>query len=179
MTATPLRLATVLIALALGGCTATVQADTPAVPAPAAVRSADPELPVSVLGVGESFGADLKGDGHATITVTAAEVSTLSTTALSAPAAGRVRLVVTVAILLDKAGDPITGGPENFRFRDAPGTIHKAQTGAFRPALPSVSLTTTGQRTSGKFFFDIPAGSAKGGYLQLMTGNLVHALWRL
>ncbi|MBB5868752.1 hypothetical protein F4553_002131 [Allocatelliglobosispora scoriae] len=172
MTASPPRFAAVLIALVLGGCTSTVQPDAPVALSPVTRQSADPEIPVSVLGVGDSFGADLRGDGHATITVT--EVS-----AVPAAAPGRVRLVVTVAILLDKAGDPITGGPENFRFRDAPGTVHKAQTGALRPALPSVSLTTTGQRSGGKLFFDIPAGSAKGGYLQLMTGNLVHALWKV
>ncbi|MEV0458983.1 hypothetical protein [Catellatospora methionotrophica] len=173
MTASPARLAAVFLTLAIGGCTPAVQPDASVTPKPVIRESAEVDIPVPMLGVGESFGADLRGDGHATITVTAAEVSTLSP--------DRVRLVVTVAILLDKAGDPITGGPENFRFLDTARAFYKAKTNTDMsgPALPSVPLTTTGQRSGGRFFFDLPATSARGGYLQLMTGNLVHAIWKI
>jgi hypothetical protein len=111
---------------------------------------------------------DLFGDGHATVTVLAAETSPGSP------------LVVTVTIKLDKLGKPLTCGPENFRFLDAADEMHDARTDASHaPVLGPVNLTTAGQQVSGKLLFDVTPEKAKGGHLQLMTGRLVHAVWKI
>ena len=36
-----------------------------------------------------------------------------------------------------------------------------------------------GQASHGTFFFDVPTGTASGGHVQLVTGNLVHAVWQI
>ncbi|GIH05772.1 hypothetical protein Rhe02_38390 [Rhizocola hellebori] len=151
-------------ALILGGCTAN--------PSPHAVTepSAAPAgPPIPVLAVGEAAPIDLLGDGHATITV------------LDAAIAAGQPLVVSVRITLDKAGKPIAGGPENFRFRDANQAMYEARTDAatFAPAFAQVNLTTAGQEAYGKMVFDVTPELARGGHVQLMTGRLVHAVWRL
>lgn len=153
-----------LVLLALAGCTA----ETKKAP------EAKPERPpLPVLKVGEPAAIDLLGDGRATVTVAAAELSKLDGTS--------DRLVVTIDILLNKAGKPITGGPENFRFRDKDSGMYQAQIDdkSFPPQLASISLTTTGQSAHGRLYFDVPAGNAEGGHIQLMTGALVHAVWTL
>src|SRR5688572_29731055 len=126
---------------------------------------AGPAIPS--LAVGAPTGIDLLGDGKATVTVMAAEMGS--------------PLVVTIKIRLDKAGKPVTGGPENFRFRDVKDAMHTARTdaAAFAPALPPVNLTTDGQEAFGKVVFDVAPEVAKGGHLQLMTGRLVHAVWKI
>lgn len=155
----------VAAALLLGGCSAT--AAPPAGP-PAAPPASEAAAPVPVLPVGSGMPIDLIGNGHATVTVVAAE------TAEGAP------LVVTVAIKLDKLGKPLAGGPENFRFLDATRQLHEARTDpAHAPALGPVNLTAAGQEVSGKVLFDVTPEQAKGGRLQLMTGRLVHAIWKL
>ena len=112
--------------------------------------------------------------------------STCSATARHDHGGGRASgggqpLVVTIKIKLDKAGKPIAGGPENFRFRDAKQAMHEARTdaAAFAPALAPVNLTTDGQEAFGKLLFDVAPELAKGGHLQLMTGRLVHAVWKI
>lgn len=129
--------------------------------------------PVPVLRVGQAAAIDLFGNGQADVTVTEAKVS--------APVDGRERLVVTIDIKLVRAGDPVTGGPENFRFRDNTKAIHEARTSEEKasPQLKSVNLAVTGQESHGRLFFDVPAGAAGGGYVQLMTGSLVHAIWQI
>jgi hypothetical protein len=152
-----------LTAFALSACTSTPPAAKPAPPDVAQTR-----LPVPVLKVGQPASIDLIGNGQATVTIATTELSKLDD--------GSDRLVVTVEILLNKAGKPITGGPENFRFRDKDAVLHKAQVDGAQP-LASVSFTTSGQTTQGRLYFDVPAGSAAGGHIQLMTGALVHAVW--
>jgi len=148
--------------LLLSGCAQ----ETPARPTTEQTR-----IPVPVLKVGQPAAIDLFGDGQATITVAAIELSKLDD--------GNDRLVVTIDMLLNKAGKPITGGPENFRFRDKGSVMHKARTDeqTLPPGLPSLNFTTTGQAAHGRLFFDVPTGSAAGGHIQLMTGALVHAVW--
>jgi len=161
-----LTVALVTAAGLLSGCGATEP------PAKSIARDSQPTAPpIPVLKVGDPAAIDLFGDGQATITVAATELSNLPD--------GKDRLVVTIDILLNKAGKPIAGGPENFRFRDAGKVMYKAQTSeqAFPPELPSVNFTTAGQKAHGRLFFDVPAGSAAGGHIQLMTGALVHAVW--
>jgi len=152
----------IVAALVLGGCAA----NTPQTVEPAASQAGPP---IPILAVGAPMGLDLLGDGKATITLLAADM-----------AAGSP-LVVTIKIRLDKAGKPITGGPENFRFRDAKDAMYTARTdaAAFAPALPPVNLTTQGQEAFGKVVFDVTPELAKGGHLQLMTGRLVHAVWKI
>ena len=139
-------------------------------PAPPS-KNEETRIPVPVLKVGQPAAIDLFGDGQATITVAAIELSKLDD--------GNDRLVVTIDMLLNKAGKPITGGPENFRFRDKGSVMHKARTDeqTLPPGLPSLNFTTTGQAAHGRLFFDVPTGSAAGGHIQLMTGALVHAVW--
>ncbi len=159
MKATRLILAATVI---LGGCTAT------AAPPTAEPAQSQAMPPIPVLAVGTAMPIDLLGDGHATVTVVTAE------------AAAGSPLVVTVKITLDKVGKPLTGGPENFRFRDAGEQIHPARTdAAYGPALPPVNLTAAGQEVTGKVLFDVTPEQAKGGHLQLMTGRLVHAVWKI
>jgi hypothetical protein len=121
------------------------------------------------MAVGDGAPIDLLGDGHATITVVDAVV-----------AAGQP-LVVSLRIKLDKAGQPVVGGPENFRFRDANQAMYEARTdaSAFAPAFTEVNLTTAGQEVYGKVLFDVTPELARGGHLQLMTGRLVHAVWQI
>lgn len=136
-----------------------------------ASKGGENRIPVPVLNIGQPAAIDLFGDGQATVTVAATELSRLDNE--------NERLVVTIDIQLIKAGKPITGGPENFRFRDKGSLLHQAQTDeqSFPPQLPSISFTTTGQSAHGRLYFDVPAGSAAGGHVQLMTGALVHAVW--
>ncbi|MEH1098375.1 hypothetical protein [Micromonospora sp. CPCC 205561] len=164
----PLLLAGALIPL--GGC-----AD-PATPQAAPEVTAVPEetaTPVPVLRLGQEAAIDLFGDGLASVTVTGAD--------LSPQAAGREHLVVSVDITLVKAGKPVTGGPENFIFRDNAQATHPAQVSdqAASPRLKSVNFTAVGQASHGRFFFDVPTGAASGGYVQLVTGRLVHAVWQI
>ncbi|HZM76618.1 MAG TPA: hypothetical protein VFC19_12875 [Candidatus Limnocylindrales bacterium] len=152
-------------ALVFSGCAN----QAPATPS-ARPDAGERRIPVPVLRIGQPAAIDLFGDGRATITVATTELSKLD---------NGDRLVVTIDILLNKAGKPISGGPENFRFRDADSVLHNALTDerAFPPQLPSVTLTTAGQAVHGRLYFDVPAGSAAGGHIQLMTGALVHAVW--
>lgn len=171
----PARLSLVALAVVLTGC-----AGTGGQPGSRPSPQASPEIPVPILHIGDAFAADLFGDGQATITITATELS--NQTASGEPSSpGNVHLVVTVDVVLDKAGKPITGGPENFVFLDASKALHSARTSqqAFPPALARADLTTTGQHASGKVFFDVPAGSVAGGRIQLVTGRLIHAVWQL
>jgi hypothetical protein len=119
--------------------------------------------------VGQPAPIDLLGDGHATITI------------VDAVAAAGQPLVVSIKITLDKAGQPVVGGPANFRFRAANQTMYDARTdaAAFAPALAEVNLTTAGQEAYGKVLFDIAPDQVTGGQLQLMTGRLVHAVWKI
>jgi hypothetical protein len=135
---------------------------------------------VPILHIGDSFAADLFGDGQATVTITATQLSN-ETVSGEPTSPGTVRLVATVDVVLNKAGKPITGGPENFVFLDASKALYPARTSqqAFPPALARADLTTTGQHASGKVFFDVPTGSVAGGRIQLVTGRLVHAVWQL
>jgi len=167
-----------VVLLALTGCTAApppgASENKPSSNKPSSNKpsSARPELPpLPVLKVGEPAAIDLRGDGQATITITAAQLSKLDATS--------DRLVLTVDILLNKAGAPVKGGPDNFRFRDKSASMYRPQTSeqVFPPQLPSLDLTTTGQSAHGRLFFDVPAGSATGGHVQLMTGALVLAVW--
>ncbi|HET8682430.1 MAG TPA: hypothetical protein VFM54_11225 [Micromonosporaceae bacterium] len=176
---TKARFATVVVVVALalvgcGGKTPPEQTARPASPAPK-----QPVIPVPVLKVGEPFAADLLGDGRATVTVVATEVSTVRRADDPSAPQGRVQLVVTVKILLDKAGEPIMGGPRNFIFRDAKSTLHPARTNraAFPPELAVANFTTAGQHTDGKIVFDLPPDLVTGGQIQLITGQLVHAIW--
>jgi hypothetical protein len=167
------RIALALLVI-LGGCAspATVAPTAPATPtAP----------PVPVLRVGEAFTADLFGNGKATITVADMEISGRSIPDDPPVAGDTVHLVVTIKILLDRAGDPLAGGPGNFRFRDSAATVHTARTSnaAFPPELAQVNLVTAGQQAQGRVFFDVPRESVGGGHIQLMTGRLVHAVWRV
>ncbi|WP_162908280.1 hypothetical protein [Allorhizocola rhizosphaerae] len=149
---------------------------TPA--APAAPQSAPP---VPVLKVGEAFTADLLGNGQATIAVSNVELSGRSIPG-DAPVTGElVHLVVTVKILLDRAGRPIAGGPDNFRFRDAAATVHTARTNnaVFPPELGRVDLVAPGQQSEGRVYFAVPRDAVGGGHIQLTTGRIVHALWRV
>jgi hypothetical protein len=150
--------------LALSAC----KSDPPASPV-----AEESRIPIPVLKVGQPAAIDLLDDGQATITIAAADVSRLDDTS--------DRVVVTVDILLNKAGRPVTGGPENFRFRDKGSGMHQARTDeqALAPTLPSTSFTASGQAAHGRLFFDVPSGSASGGHIQLMTGALVHAVWIL
>lgn len=185
-TATVTVAATVMVLLVLTGCASNQPANQPAnqradqpagraanQPANQSVKQQADPPPVPVLKVGEPFSADLQGDGQATITVAEAVLSKLDGVS--------DRLVVTVDIRLNKAGKPITGGPENFHLRDKDSTMHKAQIDeqAFPPRLPSVSFTTAGQSAHGRLYFDVPAGNTEGGVIQLMTGVIVHAVWTL
>ncbi|MEU1752603.1 hypothetical protein ABZ436_08120 [Micromonospora matsumotoense] len=153
----------------LGGCTdpATSQGAPKAAPTGTAVP------PVAVLRLGQEAAIDLLGDGQAGVTVTGAD--------LSPPAAGREHLIVTVDIRLLKAGKPVTGGPENFIFRDNAQATHPAQVSAqvAAPPLESTDFSTAGQASHGRFFFDVPTGTANGGHVQLVTGKLVHAMWQI
>lgn len=163
-----------LLLLALSGC----GGDPPPVQTIAATPTAPP---VPILKVGDGFTADLLGNGQATITVTGAEVSGRSIPG-DPPATGDVvHLVVSVKILLDRAGAPVEGGPANFRFRDSNATVHSARTSgtAFPPELAPVNLVTAGQEAHGRVFFDVPSEAVGGGHIQLMTGRIVHALWRV
>ncbi len=134
-----------------------------------------------MLKVGEAFAADLMGNGLATITVSEVEVTDRPVSGDPPLAGDIVHLVVTVRILLDRPGSPLAGGPANFRFRDADATMHTARTSeaAFAPGLAPVDLTTAGQQAAGRLFFDVPPDSVGGGHIQLVTGRLVHAVWRL
>ncbi|HEX6686191.1 MAG TPA: hypothetical protein VF062_25685 [Candidatus Limnocylindrales bacterium] len=168
--------AAALLLVVLGGCTA--QEAPQGSPKPhdrsqEAPKPHDPELtapPVPILKVGDPAALDLFGDGQATVTIAATERTTQPD-----------RLVVTIDLVLNKAGKPITGGPHNFVFRDAGSEMHKAQTSAdaFPPELLPVAFTTAGQRSHGRLYFDVPAGSVAGGYIQLVTGALVHAVWKI
>ena len=151
----------------LGGCAG------PATPPASTVSSVTATPPVPVLRPGQEAAIDLFGNGRATVTVTRAD--------LSPSAGGRERLVVTVDIALLKAGKPVTGGPENFGFRDNAQVTHPAQVSdeVAAPRLTTTTFTTAGQTSHGRVFFDVPAGSASAGHVQLMTGNLVHAVWRI
>lgn len=154
----------VVLVLTLTGCTAApVETTKPAAPTPAGSG-----VPVPVLKVGDPFTADLLGDGQATITVVGTEVS-------------GAQLVVTVKVMLNKAGEPVTGGPENFLFKDSTNVIYRARTSndAYPPELASVDLATTGQQLEGKIIFDVPAELVAGGQIQLITGRMVHALWKV
>lgn len=153
--------AATVLALFLAGCTAKE-------PSSNTTKPTESVVPVPMLKVGDSFTADLLGDGQATITVVATEVVA-------------AQLVVTVKVLLNKAGKPVTGGPENFLFKDSTNVIYRARTSkdAFPPELVSADLATTGQRLEGKIVFDVPAELVAGGRIQLITGRMVHALWRV
>jgi hypothetical protein len=168
------RLGVLALATLLAGCAAN-SAQPAGRPSPPA-----PEIPVPILHVGESFAADLFGDGQATITIATTQLSE-RTVPGEATSAGNVRLVVTVDIVLNKAGNPITGGPENFVFLDSSNVLHPSRVSqqVFPPALARVNLSTTGQHAGGKLFFDVPAGSVAGGHVQLVTGRLVHAVWQI
>lgn len=154
-----IRVALALL-LVLSGCSATVPS-----PAPAASDAAA-KLPVPMLKVGEPFAADLLGDGQATITVLATEVSA-------------AQLIVKVKVLLNKAGKPVTGGPENFEFLDSGKLLYRPTTNGSPDELASVSLATTGQQIEGKIVFGVPPAQVAGGYLHLVTGQLVHAIWKI
>lgn len=170
---------TAIVALILTGCGGTAPSGDMAGPnRPAPAFSG---IPVPVLNVGDPFPVDLPGDGRATVTIVATEVSARPTPNDPDAPAGKVQLVVTVAMVLDKAGKPITGGPHNFLFRDANLTFHpaRADASAFGPGLPVVSLSTTGQRAGGRIAFDVPPDLVRGGQIQLVTGRLVHAIWRV
>lgn len=152
--------------LALAGCAST---------AAAGQRDTQPTAPpIPVLKVGEPAAIDLFGDGQVTVTVASAE-------AIEDEDTGRVRLVAAITITLDKAGDAVSGGPENFGFLDANQEMHPARTSrdAFPPELTTASFTTDGQQEQGKVFFEVPAEAVAGGHIQLMTGALVHAVWRV
>jgi len=168
MTTKPWRaiVAAATFAIVLAGCGTGARTAKPSAPEEAGI-------PVPILKVGDPFAVDLLGDGQATVTVLATEVS--------ASAKEDVRLVVTVRIVLNKAGNPITGGPENFRFRDRGAHFYQPQTSAqtFAPELVPVNLTTAGQQANGKLFFEMPADSVTGGHIQLVSGRLVHALWKV
>ncbi|MFG2011599.1 hypothetical protein ACGFNF_21290 [Micromonospora sp. NPDC048868] len=170
MRRTCLRLLLAVALIPLGGCAdpATLQGAPEATVL--AKETATP--PVPVLRLGQDAAIDLFGNGLAGVTVTGAE--------LSPQAAGREHLVVTVDIKLLKAGKPVTGGPENFVFRDNAQATHPAQVSdqAASPRLRAVNFTTVGQASHGRFFFDVPKGTASGGYVQLVTGKLVHAVWQ-
>ncbi|MEV4847897.1 hypothetical protein AB0K20_32435 [Micromonospora matsumotoense] len=166
-TCLPLLLAVALTPL--GGCT------DPATPqtAPEAAPTETAAPPIAVLRLGQQAAIDLWGNGQASVTVTAAD--------LSPPAAGRENLVVTVDIRLLKAGKPVTAGPENFIFRDTAQATHPAQVSAqvAAPQLTSTAFTTAGQASHGRVYFDVPTGTANGGHVQLVTGKLVHAMWQI
>ncbi|MGC5330414.1 hypothetical protein [Micromonospora sp. DT62] len=170
MRRTCLRLLLAVALIPLGGC---VDPATPqGAPEATAVPKETAAPPVPVLRLGQEAAIDLFGNGLASVTVTGAD--------LSPRAAGREYLVVTVDIKLLKAGKPVTGGPENFIFRDNAKATHPAQVSdqAASPQLRSVNFTTVGQASHGRLFFDVPTGTASGGYVQLVTGNLVHAVWQ-
>jgi hypothetical protein len=154
----------------LSGCANSPAEVRQPAPAPSVSR---PGPLVPVLKTGEQTAIDLFGDGQASVTLAATKLSTLP--------GGKDRLVATIDIVLTKAGQPVTGGPENFRFLDGKKALHDAQISEseFPPGLPSVTFATSGQKSHGRIYFDVPAGSVSGGYLQLMTGGLVHAVWGL
>lgn len=168
---------TAALALVLTGCGGkTPPEQTTRLASPAPTR---PALPVPVLKVGEAFTVDLLGEGQANVTVVAAEVSAGRLAADPSAPQGKVQLVVTVKIALNKAGKPIMGGPKNFIFRDTGSMLHPARTnrGAFPPDLVAVNFTTAGQQTSGKIVFDVAADLVDGGQIQLVSGQLVLAVW--
>ncbi|HZN17537.1 MAG TPA: hypothetical protein VFB84_05005 [Micromonosporaceae bacterium] len=176
---TKAHLATVaaVLALALAGCGGEAPPEQTA--RPASPASKQPVIPVPVLKVGEAFAADLLGDGRATVAIVATEVSAVRRADDPSAPAGRVQLVAMVKIVLDKAGKPILGGPRNFIFRDAKSALHPARTSreAFPPELMAVNFTTAGQHADGKIVFDVPPDLVAGGQIQLVTGQLVHAIW--
>ncbi|HET8657510.1 MAG TPA: hypothetical protein VFM55_00750 [Micromonosporaceae bacterium] len=169
--------AVAVLGLVLAGCGGTTPPEQTARPASSA--SKQPVIPVPVLKIGEPFAADLLGDGRATVAVVTTEISTVRRADDPSAPEGRVQLVATVKIMLDKAGKPIMGGPRNFIFRDAKSTLHPARTNraAFPPELVAVNFTAAGQHAGGKIVFDVPPDLVAGGQIQLVTGQLVHAVW--
>lgn len=171
--------AAAVLALLLSGCAAQIPAEKTA--QPAGTAPAEPGSPVPVLNIGDPFAADLLGDGQATITVAATEISKRLLPNDPLAPQGKVQLVVMVKILLSKAGKPVDGGPQNFVFRDANQMLYRARTNndAFPPAFVPINLTTTGQQESGRLLFDVAADRIEGGQIQLMTGQMVHAVWKV
>jgi hypothetical protein len=164
MTAKVFRLlAGTVLAVLLTGCGA-----GPAETSPQPTES-PPGPPVPVLDIGDAFVVDLFGNGQATVTLVATELPTES------------ELIATIEMVLDRAGDPVTAGPNNFLFRDGDAKFHRARTDArsHPPELPTMVMTTTGQRSFGKVVFDVDASWIAGGQIQLMAGRLVLAIWRV
>jgi hypothetical protein len=171
-----------VLAVLLTGC-----GTGPAERSPQPPESA-PGPPVPVLDIGDPFVVDLFGNGQATVTLVATEISTASSGTATAspgtsgaPDAGSAKLVATIEMVLDRAGDPVTAGPNNFLFRDSDAKFHRARTDAAShpPGLPTVEMATSGQRSFGKVVFDVDAGWIDGGQIQLMAGRLVLAIWQV
>jgi hypothetical protein len=184
MTANVFRLvASTVLAVLLTGCGAGPVETSPRPP------DSPPGPPVPVLDIGDPFVVDLFGNGQATVTLVAAEVSTASSDptgtppkeAAALPAEDSARLVATIEMVLDRAGDPVVAGPNNFLFRDTDANFHRARTDAVShpPELRTAVLATTGQRGSGKVVFDVDPRTIDGGQIQLMAGRLVLAIWRV